>query len=106
MSGALICPVACGTMAPTRNGSLNWLRMFSEFGLKFPVTWPAKEALVMPMRRGSSIDSVLVMPFRGFIQWAGFTSVSYLANLTEDTGDGGWRVAAFTANFGNRRRSG
>src|ERR1700730_7577338 len=52
---------------------------------------------------------------RGFIQWAGFTfglaqsffdfysdpAVSYLANLTEDTGDGGWRVAAFTANFGN-----
>ena len=27
--------------------------------------------------------------------------MSYLANLTEDTGDGGWRVAAFTANFGN-----
>ena len=52
---------------------------------------------------------------RGFIQFAGFTfglaqsffdfysapAVSYLANNTEDTGDGGWRVAAYTANFGN-----
>jgi hypothetical protein len=27
--------------------------------------------------------------------------VSYFATNTEDTGDGGWRVAAFTANFGN-----
>src|SRR5262249_36908137 len=27
--------------------------------------------------------------------------VSYFATRTEDTGDGGWRVAAFTANFGN-----
>jgi hypothetical protein len=52
---------------------------------------------------------------RGFIQFAGFTfglaqsffdffsapAVSYFATNTEDTGDGGWRVAAFTANFGN-----
>src|SRR5262249_37706596 len=52
---------------------------------------------------------------RGFIQFAGFTLglaqsffdffsapiVSYFATRTEDTGDGGWRVAAFTANFGN-----
>jgi hypothetical protein len=52
---------------------------------------------------------------RGFIQWAGFTfglaqsffdffsapAVSYFATNTEDTGDGGWKVAAFTANFGN-----
>ena len=52
---------------------------------------------------------------RGFIQWAGFTfglaqsffdfysapATSYFATNTEDTGDGGWRVAAFTANFGN-----
>jgi hypothetical protein len=52
---------------------------------------------------------------RGFIQFAGFTfglaqsffdfysapSVSYFAAASEDTGDGGWRVAAFTANFGN-----
>jgi hypothetical protein len=52
---------------------------------------------------------------RGFIQFAGFTfglaqsffdffsapAVSYFATNTEDTGDGGWKVAAFTANFGN-----
>jgi hypothetical protein len=52
---------------------------------------------------------------RGFIQFAGFTfglaqsffdffsapAVSYFATQTEDTGDGGWKVAAFTANFGN-----
>ena len=52
---------------------------------------------------------------RGFIQWAGFTfglaqsfydffsapAVSYFAFNSEDTGDGGWRVAAYTANFGN-----
>ena len=52
---------------------------------------------------------------RGFIQFAGFTfglaqsffdfysapATSYFATQTEDTGDGGWRVAAFTANFGN-----
>ena len=52
---------------------------------------------------------------RGFIQFAGFTfglaqsffdfysapAMSYFATNTEDTGDGGWRVAAFTANFGN-----
>ena len=52
---------------------------------------------------------------RGFIQFAGFTfglaqsffdfysapATSYFATNTEDTGDGGWRVAAFTANFGN-----
>ena len=52
---------------------------------------------------------------RGFIQFAGFTfglaqsffdfysapAASYFATETEDTGDGGWRVAAFTANFGN-----
>ena len=52
---------------------------------------------------------------RGFIQFAGFTLglassffdfysspiVSYFATNTEDTGDGGWRVAAYTANFGN-----
>ena len=52
---------------------------------------------------------------RGFIQFAGFTfglaqsffdffsapAVSYFATNTEDTGDGGWRVAAYTANFGN-----
>ena len=62
MSGALIDPVPWGTTAPTRNGSLNWVRMFSPFGLKLPVTWPAKEAEVTPMRRGSSSDRVLVMP--------------------------------------------
>ncbi len=52
---------------------------------------------------------------RGFIQFAGFTFglassffdfysapiVSYTATPTEDTGDGGWRVMAYTANFGN-----
>jgi len=52
---------------------------------------------------------------RGFIQFAGFTfglaqsffdffsapAVSYFATHSEDTGDGGWKVAAFTANFGN-----
>ncbi len=52
---------------------------------------------------------------RGFIQFAGFTVglaqsffdfysspiVTYFATHSEDTGDGGWRVAAFTANFGN-----
>jgi hypothetical protein len=52
---------------------------------------------------------------RGFIQFAGFTfglaqsffdfysapATSYFATNTEDTGDGGWRVAAFTATFGN-----
>jgi porin-like protein len=52
---------------------------------------------------------------RGFIQFAGFTfglaqsffdfysvpAVSYFANNAEDTGASGWRVAAFTANFGN-----
>jgi hypothetical protein len=52
---------------------------------------------------------------RAFIQFAGFTvglaqsffdfysapATSYFATQTEDTGDGGWRVAAFTANFGN-----
>ena len=51
---------------------------------------------------------------RGFIQFAGFTfglaqsffdffsapAVGYFATNTEDTGDGGWRVAAYTANFG------
>ena len=52
---------------------------------------------------------------RGFIQFAGFTLglassffdfysspiVSYFAVNSEDTGDGGWKVAAYTANFGN-----
>ena len=52
---------------------------------------------------------------RGFIQFAGFTLglassffdfysspiVTYFATNSEDTGDGGWRVAAYTANFGN-----
>jgi hypothetical protein len=52
---------------------------------------------------------------RGFIQFAGFTLglassffdfysspiVSYTAYPAEDTGDGGWRVLAYTANFGN-----
>jgi Porin subfamily len=52
---------------------------------------------------------------RGFIQFAGFTLglassffdfysspiVTYFSVPTEDTGDGGWRVAAYTANFGN-----
>jgi hypothetical protein len=52
---------------------------------------------------------------RGFIQFAGFTLglassffdffsapiVSYFSVPSEDTGDGGWRVAAYTANFGN-----
>jgi hypothetical protein len=52
---------------------------------------------------------------RAFLQFAGFTiglaqsffdfySVpisSYWGIVTSDTGDGGWKVAAFTANFGN-----
>ena len=52
---------------------------------------------------------------RGFIQFAGFTfglaqsffdfysnpATSYFANNSEDTGNAGWRVAAFTANFGS-----
>ena len=52
---------------------------------------------------------------RAFIQFAGFTIglassffdfysspiVSYFAVNAEDTGDGGWKVAAYTANFGN-----
>ena len=52
---------------------------------------------------------------RGFIQFAGFTfglaqsffdfysnpATSYFANNSEDTGNNGWRVAAFTASFGN-----
>jgi Porin subfamily len=52
---------------------------------------------------------------RGFIQFAGFTLglassffdfysspiVTYFAVNSEDTGDGGWKVAAYTANFGN-----
>ena len=52
---------------------------------------------------------------RGFIQFAGFTfglaelffdfysnpATSYFANNSEDSGNAGWRVAAFTANFGN-----
>ncbi len=52
---------------------------------------------------------------RGFIQFAGFTLglassffdfysapiVTYFATNNEDTGDGGWKVAAYTANFGN-----
>jgi hypothetical protein len=52
---------------------------------------------------------------RGFIQFAGFTfglaqsffdfysnpATSYFANNSEDTGNTGWRVAAYTASFGN-----
>jgi Porin subfamily len=52
---------------------------------------------------------------RGFIQFAGFTLglassffdfysspiVTYFAVNSEDTGDGGWKVMAYTANFGN-----
>ena len=52
---------------------------------------------------------------REFIQFAGFTfglaesffdfysnpATSYFANNSEDSGNAGWRVAAFTANFGN-----
>ena len=34
-------PVAWGTTAPTRKGSLNWVRRLSLFGLKLPVTEPA-----------------------------------------------------------------
>jgi hypothetical protein len=51
---------------------------------------------------------------RGFIQFAGFTfglaqsffdfysapATSYFATNTEDTGDGGWKVAAFTGRRG------
>ena len=48
--------------APTMNGLLNCSRMLGPFGLKLPVTWPATAAATMPVRRGSSSDTVLVMP--------------------------------------------
>ena len=64
---------------------------------------------------GDSPNAEALYANRGFIQFAGFTfglaqsffdfysapAVSYFAGNTEDTGDGGWRVAAYTANFGN-----
>jgi Porin subfamily len=64
---------------------------------------------------GDSPAATAIYANRGFIQFAGFTLglassffdfysspiVSYFALPTEDTGDGGWRVAAYTANFGN-----
>jgi hypothetical protein len=64
---------------------------------------------------GDSPTAEALYANRGFIQFAGFTfglaqsffdfysapATSYFATNTEDTGDGGWRVAAFTATFGN-----
>jgi len=64
---------------------------------------------------GDSPNPEALYANRGFIQFAGFTfglaqsfydffsapAISYFATETEDTGDGGWRVAAYTANFGN-----
>jgi hypothetical protein len=64
---------------------------------------------------GDSPNAEALYANRGFIQFAGFTfglaqsffdfysapATSYFATNTEDTGDGGWRVAAYTANFGN-----
>src|SRR5262249_49353347 len=52
---------------------------------------------------------------RAFVQFAGFTfglaqsffdfysvpASSYWGIITSDTGDGGWKVAGYTANFGN-----
>ena len=64
---------------------------------------------------GDSPVAEAIYANRGFIQFAGFTLglassffdfysspiVTYFATNSEDTGDGGWRVAAYTANFGN-----
>jgi Porin subfamily len=64
---------------------------------------------------GDSPAAEAIYANRGFIQFAGFTLglassffdfysspiVTYFSVPTEDTGDGGWRVAAYTANFGN-----
>ena len=54
-----------------------------------------------PTAASSSSRASLLGLASSFFDFYSSPIVTYFATNSEDTGDGGWRVAAYTANFGN-----